>query len=103
MALFSPIKMRSRGGGGGCCLFPIKGFSTQVFSLRTSFPFSLIFPLPSPLLPQATVLALTLQIPIYQESGKPEEGFDHSRSLITVDEYANEAATLTPPSCLQDH
>ena len=48
------------------------------------------------------VQALTLPLPTCQEAGKPEDRFDHSRSLITVDEYANEAATLTPPSSPQD-
>lgn len=51
---------------------------------------------------QSKVQALTLPLPTCQEAGKPEDSFDHSRSLITVDEYANEAATLTPPSSPQD-
>ena len=85
----------------------------KVFSTLVPFPRDillilsfLLLPAPPPFslrLQSFQVQPLTLQLPIYQESGKPEEGFDHRRALITVNEYANETATQTPPSCPQDH
>lgn len=40
--------------------------------------------------------------PLPTLSGCCPEGFDHSRFPSTVVAYANEAATLTPPSCPED-
>lgn len=80
-----------------------EGFCTQVpppkiFLLPlflTLSPPSRLFPLR---LQSFQVLAWTLQIPSYLEPGKPEGGFDHSRSLITADEHANwQQPRLLPP------
>lgn len=100
------------GGGRGTNTFsfPGKVFSTLVPFSRDSIPLpsSSILSLPSLFLlllrlQSFQVQALTLPFSICPEAGKSEEGFDHSRSLITVDEYANKVATLTPPSCPQEH
>lgn len=92
LGLACPDKMRRKGAAN---IFSSPLPKVFFYTLGTVF-FSLSPP-PSLRLQSFQVQALTLPLAICQEAGKPEEGFDHSRSLITVDEYANEVATLTPP------
>lgn len=92
LGLACPDKMRRKGAAN-----TFSSPSPKVFFYTLGTVFFSFSPPPSLRLQSFQVQALTLLLASCQEAGKPEEGFDHSRSLITVNEYANEVATLTPP------